>query len=200
MRKRVLGSKVLLLGALLAMSPTGCKSLGKGPAGASQVQRDVVAGEEDDDDKGNGNGNGRDIVWALLDLEKKSERILSGEGFEEGEEDYRQWTGKKGIRRIEVDGPPRFSESYAFEIHPDGTKVISYGNGNPIRLIQETPGSRVYLIDRSGDGVSEERVSITSSPKTETTYEETRYVFEKRTPSGTWKLEKIIGTQSISCW
>jgi hypothetical protein len=175
----------VLWSVLLAMSLGSCASIGKRSVEDLALKRSAVVdeGEEASAD------DAWDTIWELIRLEEKTERILAGEGLE-GHADHRQWTDERGVRRIEVDGPPHNPYSYAFEIHPDGSKTISYGNGNPMKMVEEKPGSRVYLMDTKGDGVFDKRVTIRFFSKTKTEYEQVEYVFEKRTPDGIWELEE----------
>ncbi|MCL2011914.1 MAG: hypothetical protein FWG75_03890 [Cystobacterineae bacterium] len=181
-------SHVWVLSALLAALLVGCASLGKNPVGGLAAQHNVSMDEDEE-------ANAWAPVWALINLEEKVERIITGEGLWI-HEDRREWTDKNGVRRIEVDGPPHHPYSYAVEIAPDGSKAFFHGNGNPMKMMEETPGSRIYLIDRNGNGVFDERVTIRLFSKTKTEHERTEYVFMQRTPDGTWGkyLNRIIKT------
>jgi hypothetical protein len=186
----------------LGASLWGCTSLGKKPAvlGEERNLTIVEDGNDDEaseDDLGLTNNEWR-VVWALVEWEEKSERIITqGEAdFEEGDTEYRQWTDFKGVRHIELNGPPRNPYFVRFEIHPDGTKVISHGNGKSSQMVEEKPGSRVYGIDIYGKGNFDLRVTITTLQENRIQYD-----YHKRNPDGTWDETrwKTTVSQFISC-
>jgi len=172
---------VVLLSVLLAISAGGCSGCDKKPPEGSEKEE---LAEEPEDDRSE----------VMQELEKKGERARIGEAVDfdgDGHKEYRQWTDEKGVRHIEVKGPPRSPFLYTSETQPDGTEVILYdadGDGIIDKRTEKKPSSLIHFFDRDGDGVFEERVTNTFDYKNNKNHR----VFEKRNSDGNWEktLEK----------
>ncbi|MCL2011916.1 MAG: hypothetical protein FWG75_03900 [Cystobacterineae bacterium] len=202
MSKRHAALSGILLSALLAALLGGCASLGKKPADNLAAEHNAAVVEEGGASTNNAEGAREEFSWGdimrLLERKEDIEEVLSGRkwmSFRESQVEYRQWTDERGVYRVGIKGEARHPLPYVFEIHPDGRQAISYGEvsgrKNPLKMVEEKPGSHVYLIDVNGNGVFDRRATLVYEDN-ETRLGQSDCIFEKKTSDGAWELEEKI--------
>jgi len=125
------------------------------------------------------------VIWTL---EFEIDRALMEESVGKDGHTFREWTDKKGVRHVEVKGPPSNPFRYASKTQPDGTQIILYdadGDGKIDKRVEKRPASQTYVleIDTDGDGVFDERITDTFDLENKKIHS----VFEKRRFGIFWK-------------
>jgi len=172
-------SRVLVLGTLLAMSMGSCGGCDKGPT----CERPEP--ERNPEDKFVFMDDEKKVIWTL---ELEIDVAVMKESVSKNGHTFREWTDKKGVRHVEVKGPPGNPFRYASETQPDGTEIILYdanGDGRTDKRAEKRPASQTYVleIDTDGNGVFDERITDIFDLKNKSIHS----VFEKRKFGIFWK-------------